>query len=126
MWKPSSVLAYRVSGAFICADPAPSSGGWQHSGAGQEQIPDAGDALERPRAPLLEHETRSGHQVPHGLRYEHLAGTSFAHDACADVHRDTAGLLAHLHLAGVESRADLDVALARRVADGQRAPDRAR
>src|SRR5438270_548555 len=82
--------------------PAPSPTGHP------EQPPWPGHAPELVDTPVLEPDPRSGHQVLHGLRDEHLPRLRHRRDAGRDVHRDPAELLAHqLALARVDPGPDV-------------------
>ena len=72
-------------------------------------VPLARNALERVRAPILEDQLRSDHQIPDGLGDGDLGRSGEGGHARADVHGQAADLVADpLHLAGVHPGAHLE------------------
>jgi hypothetical protein len=59
-------------------------------------------------AAILEYQPRSGHEISHGGRYQHLAGSGVAGNASADVYGDPAQLAVRkLAFAGMHASADI-------------------
>jgi hypothetical protein len=69
------------------------------------QTASAVDALELVFAAILERDVRAGHKVVRRRADENLSGVCETHDACAEVQRDPARLVAggSLHLACVDA-----------------------
>src|SRR5687768_12266551 len=74
-----------------------------------EETPLAGDALQRPRAAVLELDPRSHDEVFHRARDQDLVRRSGGHDPSRQGACDPADVVAaQLHLAGVQPGPDLD------------------
>src|SRR5689334_23355557 len=135
MCTPSVVLAYLVWGTMsgvISASlvwPRPPSGckgpgpPVSRSSPRGEELPHAGDSLQRAWPAVLKQEARARNQVLDGLRHENLAGAGFRRHAGTDVHGKASGFLAQLHLSRVHAGPDLHAVVAGRVADRDGAPD---
>src|SRR5687767_3940890 len=89
------------------------------------QSPLAGNALELMEPTVLELEARSGCQIAHGRRGEHLTGNRGRGDAGRDRDGDAADLPAHLlDFADVDPGAELDADRLRPIDDLEGAQDR--
>src|SRR6185369_1181586 len=92
---------------------------------GFEHPPFAADALELAGAAVNEVQAGADRQLAGGGRDERGAGLGGGHEAGSQMNRDPAEVVARdLHLAGMDTRPDLDVEPLRGGRDGQPAPDR--
>src|SRR5581483_3118722 len=79
------------------------------SALSREDLPLAGNALERPATARAETEPGAGDEILHRARNQHLARAGERRNPRADVHRDAADIVIHdLAFAGVKPGADID------------------
>src|SRR6266571_203679 len=91
-----------------------------------EDVPVAGDALERVKAAVRELQAGTGHQVLDRVRHQHFAAAGQRGDAGADVDGDATELGPHdLALARVQAGPDVEPELPDRRADLAGGPDAA-
>src|SRR6267143_3930170 len=84
-------------------------------------------ALQRVKPPVVELQSRAGHEILDRVRDQNLAALADAGDARADVHRDAGELgAAHFALAGVQPRAHLEPQPLDTLGDGTRGSHAAR
>src|ERR1700674_5322843 len=88
-----------------------------------EQAPFARHALERMHSAFHEADAGTGDEVLDRAGNENLARLRVCRDACPDIDRDAADVVAELDLSGVQAGTDLDAELAHAVADAGSATD---